>query len=101
MLELISLRIMSTTTQKHRKFVSEPLSGKSVKKLAGVGEVLGGRLEEKGFDKAYVVLGQFLVLKKDKRQFMDWLKETCGANRKEGSDCYNCLKEWCDQCALY
>lgn len=101
MLELISLRIMSTTTQKHKDFVNGPLSGKSVKKLAGIGPVLGGRLEEKGFDKAYVVLGQFLVLKKDKQKFMDWLKETCGADMKERSDCYNCLKEWCDQYAVY
>ncbi|KAK2828746.1 hypothetical protein Q5P01_019780 [Channa striata] len=64
--------------------------------LAGIGEVLGKRLEEKGFDKAYVVLGQFLVLKKDEELFRDWLKDTCSANVKQQGDCYSCLKEWCD-----
>lgn len=64
--------------------------------LAGIGETLGERLDEKGFDKAYVVLGQFLVLKKEEELFTDWLKDTCGANSKQAKDCYGCLKEWCD-----
>jgi hypothetical protein len=42
--------------------------------LAGVGEVLGRRLEGKGFDKANVVLGQFLLLKKNKDLFVEWIK---------------------------
>lgn len=64
--------------------------------LAGIGQTLGQRLEEKGFDKASVVLGQFLVLKKDEALFEDWLNDACGANAKQQKDCYNCLKEWCD-----
>ena len=93
---LLLHRIMSSTSQKHRNFVSEPMGEKDVTELAGIGEVLGGKLKEKGFDKAYVVLGQFLVLKKDQEMFMDWIKDEFGANKKQGGDCYNCLKEWCD-----
>ncbi|XP_061104669.1 barrier-to-autointegration factor A-like [Conger conger] len=87
---------MSSTSQKHRDFVAEPMGEKSVRALAGIGEVLGERLAEKGFDKAYVVLGQFLVLKKDEELFQDWLKHVCCANSKQQRDCYGCLQEWCD-----
>ena len=86
---------MSSTSQKHRDFVSEPMGEKPVYELAGIGKVLGERLVEKGFDKAYVVLGQFLVLKKNDELFIDWLKNTCSANAKQAGDCYKCLEEWC------
>ena len=72
------------------------MGDKLVTDLAGIGPVLGGKLAEKGFDKAYVVLGQFLVLKKNEELFKDWVNQTCGANAKQSGDCYNCLKEWCD-----
>ncbi|KAJ3588847.1 hypothetical protein NHX12_009701 [Muraenolepis orangiensis] len=87
---------MSSTSQKHKDFVAEPMAEKNVNALAGIGDVLGRRLEERGFDKAYVVLGQFLVLKKDEELFRDWLKDTCSANSQKQGDCYGCLREWCD-----
>mgnify|MGYP002803539553 FL=1 len=76
--------------------MSEPMGEKKVSELAGIGKVLGQKLVDAGFDKAYVVLGQFLVLRKDEEMFLDWIKTTVGANSKQGGDCYNCLKEWCD-----
>ncbi|XP_054153684.1 barrier-to-autointegration factor B-like [Oppia nitens] len=88
---------MSSTSQKHHNFVSEPMGEKPVTDLAGIGDVLGKRLEAKGFDKAYVVLGQFLVLKKNQELFIEWLKDLSGANAKQAKDCQQCLAEWCDQ----
>ncbi|XP_022244445.1 barrier-to-autointegration factor-like [Limulus polyphemus] len=103
---------MSSTSQKHTNFVSEPMGDKAVTDLAGIGEVLGKRLGNKamikqevlgkrlgnkGYDKAYVVLGQFLVLKKSKELFIDWLKDAAGANSKQASDCYQCLHDWCEE----
>ena len=87
---------MSTTSQKHRNFVAEPMGEKPVTDLAGIGEVLGKRLSSKGFDKAYVVLGQFLLLKKDKDLFTEWMKDLVSANTKQSGDCYQCLSDWCD-----
>lgn len=87
---------MSSTSQKHRNFVAEPMGEKPVTELAGIGKVMGEKLTNEGFDKAYVVLGQFLLLKKDEENFRQWLKDTIGANVKYSGDCYNCLKEWCD-----
>ncbi|KAG9462211.1 barrier-to-autointegration factor [Eleutherodactylus coqui] len=87
---------MSSTSQKHRDFVAEPMGEKPVQCIAGIGDVLGQRLSDKGFDKAYVVLGQFLVLKKDEELFKDWLKDVCCANAKQSRDCFSCMKEWCD-----
>ncbi|CAL1527798.1 unnamed protein product [Lymnaea stagnalis] len=87
---------MSTTSKKHQNFVTEPMGDKLVFELAGIGEALGNRLVENNYDKAYTVLGQFLLFKKDESLFKDWLKEICGANSKQQEDCYRCLKEWCD-----
>ncbi|XP_038074987.1 barrier-to-autointegration factor-like [Patiria miniata] len=85
-----------TTTNKHRQFVSEPMRDKAVTELGGIGPASGEKLGEAGFEKAYNVLGQFLVLNKDKQLFTDWLKARTPANNKCANDCYNCLKDWSD-----
>ncbi|XP_033639213.1 barrier-to-autointegration factor-like [Asterias rubens] len=85
-----------TTTKKHKQFVSEPMGDKLVTELGGIGPKYGERLRAEGFEKAYNVLGQFLVLNKDKDLFIDWLMETACTNTKCATDCYNCLRDWSD-----
>uniref|UniRef100_A0A915JCP8 Barrier-to-autointegration factor 1 n=1 Tax=Romanomermis culicivorax TaxID=13658 RepID=A0A915JCP8_ROMCU len=88
---------MPTTSVKHRDFIGESMSDKHVTTLAGIGETYGKKLEAEGYDKAYVVLGQFLLLKKQKDLFKDWLKEVASVTSQHGESCYNCLNEWCEQ----
>lgn len=87
---------MSTTSQKHRNFVSEPMGDKPVTELAGVGAVLGTRLQQAGYVRATAVLGKFLALDKDQERFKTWMKIICNANTKQANDCYQCLNEWCE-----
>ncbi|XP_062545410.1 barrier-to-autointegration factor-like [Armigeres subalbatus] len=88
---------MSSTSQKHKNFVAEPMGQKPVTDLAGVGDVLGQRLNAAGYGQASAVLGQFLVMKRDPVPFNNWMKNTTGANSKQSADCYQCLNNWCEE----
>lgn len=80
--------------KKHLKFVKEPIGEKTVFDLPGIGEVLGGRLEKKGFGLAKDLLDMYLQLNGDENEFLHWINKECGANQKQGGDCCRCLKEW-------
>ena len=66
---------------------------KSVKELPGIGDVLGDRLIRLGYDKAYILLGQYVYLKNE-RKFKKWLHLACNANAKQQGDCYRGLEAW-------
>ncbi|VDK47099.1 unnamed protein product [Anisakis simplex] len=97
---------MSTTSLKHREFISEPMGEKEVTAVAGIGPAYGEKLTKAGFDKAYVLFGQFLLLKKDKELFIDWLRsnpypfifqEVASVSSHHATSAYNCFKEWSEQ----
>jgi hypothetical protein len=41
----------SSTTKKFREFMAEPLSDKSIRDVPGIGDVLGTKLSEAGYEK--------------------------------------------------
>ena len=53
---------MSSTSQKHRNFVAEPMGEKPVTDLAGIGDVLGQRLIDAGYDKVSTVSYSYTYL---------------------------------------
>ncbi|EMP32632.1 barrier-to-autointegration factor-like protein [Lepidochelys kempii] len=86
---------MATGTQKFKAFVSEPMGDKDVTAVDGINDELGLKLATKGFDKAYILLGQFLLLKKDHAVFQRWLKGAYGASPSQAQRCASCLTDWC------
>lgn len=84
------------TSQKHKDFVREPIFGKPIDAIAGVGAVYGEKLKEKGFEKASNLLGQFLCMSRDVAVFGAWLMREFNFSPKHAEDAANCLVEWCD-----
>ena len=87
------------TDQKHLDFINEPIGAKPVTELAGIWENLGARMSREGFDKAYVVFGQFLVFNREKEAFVEWMMKTFRARPKSATACYQCLSDYFDQFA--
>jgi len=85
---------MSSTSKKHANFVAEPMGEKEVSEVAGIGPTYAERLKNKGFEKAYMLLGQFLLLSKDEEMFQEWLKEEIDMKGKHVKDCSGCIAEW-------
>ena len=43
-----------------------------------------------------MLLGQYLLHKRNEKIFRKWLKENCGANVHHTKLCFDCLTEWCE-----
>lgn len=84
---------MSSTSQKHKDFVAEPMGEKPVGALAGIGDVLGKRLEEKGFDK---VMRFFLWLLCNIQMFTTYQMHCLqgGGLKLNSIVCFICIQFW-------
>ncbi|XP_039766024.1 barrier-to-autointegration factor-like protein isoform X2 [Ornithorhynchus anatinus] len=86
---------MESTSEKQSTFESQPMGEKDITEVDGITTTLGEHLVAKGFDKAYILLGQFLLLHKNERTFQDWIMTKCGASPDEAQQSCRCLKNWC------
>ncbi|KAK7089568.1 hypothetical protein V1264_024514 [Littorina saxatilis] len=79
--------------RKHAVFVTEPIKGRKLKTLPGIGKALEQRLKNKRIPDAKALLGGF-VSAGNKSKFEDWMKRKCKANKFQAGECYDFFKEW-------
>ena len=96
----ITADMAETPTQKHDLFVNASMGTKGVTALPGISGKSGDDLIAAEFDYAYQVIGQFLILRKDKAKFERWLKDICKSLRPQDvNKCYQAANDWCSQYA--
>ncbi|XP_058535309.1 barrier-to-autointegration factor-like protein [Ochotona princeps] len=86
---------MAYVSPRLRAFLSEPMGDKDVACIDGISQALADTLVAKGFSKAYILLGQFLLMHKNEAAFQNWIIYCCGATECEAKRSSKCLKEWC------
>ncbi|XP_063076824.1 barrier-to-autointegration factor-like [Engraulis encrasicolus] len=87
---------MSSTSKKHQAFCSEPMKGKPVTAVPGIGKVTGSQLKAQGYSKATDVLGKYLTVNENRNQFQGWMENTTTANAGHQGAAYNAMREWSD-----
>ena len=85
---------MSSSSQKHRAFVSEPLGNKPVRDVPGIGQKAAGKLQNQGYDKAYQVVGQYNAQGRSDTQFKGWLQNNAHSNDGNAAKANQAVKEW-------
>ena len=84
-----------STSKKYKNFISEPIGDKNCSEIPGIGVTLSYRLDINGYKKAYMLLGQFLLLHKREDWFRNWLEDFYGANSFQSKNTYDALNYWC------
>ncbi|RNA01437.1 Barrier-to-autointegration factor, partial [Brachionus plicatilis] len=62
------------------------ISRKNTLLIPGIGKKIYREFCLKGYEKTFVLLGQFLIMKKDRKEFINWLIEF-GMNKKNVRKC--------------
>ena len=92
---------MGDTTKKFEEFVRQPLTDdkkkfRPVTVIPGIGPATAAKLDSRGFKDTSHVLGQFLVLGRDKELFIDFLTDIVGTTLKDTQkqECVSALSAW-------
>lgn len=67
----------------------EHILKKELEEIPGINTAMSEVLKRKGFNMASMVLGKFLLFKKNEIQFKQWLHETADATIKQQDKCFN------------
>ncbi len=95
--------------------MAEPLGDKGIRDVPGIGDVLGTKLSEAGYEKvcffffinksrflyidffqAYTLFGKYLLCNKDMEEFQDWIQTQCGANSHQAKTAAEAFTEWAE-----
>jgi hypothetical protein len=81
---------------KYKYFVSEQMGDKEISVIPGICENSIFRLENLGFDYAYMLLGQFFVLYKNEEAFHEWLVSKTGMSKQSSKLSAKSMTSWCE-----
>lgn len=88
---------MSSTTKKHRDFVNEPMGSKGVIVIPGIGDKFAAQLQNQGYNQAFQVYGQYLVMGRNEERFYGWLTDSFRfMNVKHQRAIFQGLDEYCN-----
>jgi hypothetical protein len=89
---------MEVRTQKGITFCYETMRNKNIIEVDGIGEKASSILKDRGYTYAYQILGQFLLLNCDKKDFDWWIQDNVPSmNSQHRELCYICLKCYCEK----
>lgn len=75
----------NTTTKKRATFLSTPLNSViSLNQVPGVGPVTLDRLTQCGITTPAQLIGQFMLLNRDRVAMVGWLRSACAVRQREG-----------------
>ena len=86
-------------TKKIKKFVNEPIEGKPVEAVGGIGKVYGKRLRERGITTAAQLLEKrnASMEEENEEEFNRFLHEEIMASRLTVNWALRCLLVWCNK----
>jgi barrier-to-autointegration factor len=76
-------------------FCNGNLGQKTILGVCGLSKANAVGLAELGYNKAYVMLGQFLLFRKEDEFFIEWLKELLPITNENALHCCSCIRDWC------